>query len=220
MVFNLGTNIGVLGQFRLGRLYLKRNASVETGATTLPTGESQLKGWQAILDFDQFDRAFYPTKGWSARTSYYRDDDLGYSKFTADLRAAHSWGPYVLNGRFSYVGSPEGRLPISNAGTLGGFLNLSGFVLNQIIADDLRFFSIRGERVIGKMPLGLSGDLRVGLSLEAGQARGRFTETGLERWQESVALYLGGETPLGPTYLGFGKTRSGPYSLYLYIGLP
>lgn len=219
-VLNVGANIGVLGQIRLGRSYRNRNASIETGSTSLPTGEVNLKGWNAVLDFDQFDRAFYPTRGWAANASYFREDDLGYGRLSADLRAAHSWGPYVLNGRFSYVGAIEGRLPFADAGALGGFLNLSGFVHNQIVAGDLRFFSLRGEKIIGKMPLGLAGDLRVGLSLETGKAGHRFTETNLEGWQQAAAIYLGGDTPLGPVFLGFGKTFGGPSSVYLYIGLP
>jgi NTE family protein len=107
-----------------------------------------------------------------------------------------------------------------DAGSLGGFLNLSGYARNQILAGDIRFGSIRGEKIIGKMPLGVAGDIRIGLSLEAGKARDRFTETNVEGWQHAAAIYLGGDTPLGPLFLGYGQTRGGPSSLYLFIGLP
>jgi NTE family protein len=70
------------------------------------------------------------------------------------------------------------------------------------------------------MPLGLSGDLRVGVSLEAGKARDRFTETGLKGWQQAAAVYLGGETSLGPLFLGYGHAKGGHSSLYLFLGLP
>jgi len=219
-VLNVGANISVLGQIRLGRSYRNLDSSIETGSTSLPTVDQSLKGWNMILDFDQFDRPFFPTRGWAARLSYFKEDNLGYSKLSTDLRAARTWGPYVLNGRFLYVGSPQGQLPVADAGSLGGFLNLSGFVRNQIIADDIRFGSIRGERIIGKMPLGLSGDLRAGVSLEAGKARNRFTETHLEGWQQAVSIYLGGETPFGPAFLGYGMARGGASSVYLFIGLP
>ena len=42
--------IGVLGALRVGYLYRKLDASVETGAPRLPTGKTTRKGWQAILD--------------------------------------------------------------------------------------------------------------------------------------------------------------------------
>jgi NTE family protein len=219
-VLNLGANIGVLGALRLGYLYRKLDTSVETGAPSLPTGKRTLKGWQALLEFDQFNRPFFPSNGWYARLAYF--DPLGsdYTRLSADLRAARSWDPYVVNVRFGYLSSPKGKLPLGDAGTLGGFLQLSGFAPDQIVAGDLRFASIRGEKVIGRMPLGLRGDLRVGLSLETGRARDRYSETHLDGWQQATALYLGGETPLGPLYLGYGYAKGGHRSLYVFLGLP
>lgn len=218
--FNVGVNIGVLGALRLGYLYRKLDASVETGAPTLPTGDTTLKGWQAVLEFDQFNRPFFPTTGWYARLGYYDAQDQDYTRLSGDLRLARSWDPYVLNARFLYLGAPKGRLPLGDSASLGGILQLSGYARDQILAGDIRFASIRGERVIGRMPLGLSGDLRIGLSLEAGRARDRYTETRLDGWQQAAALYLGGETPLGPLYLGYGHAKGGRSSLYLFLGLP
>ncbi len=111
-------------------------------------------------------------------------------------------------------------MPLADAATLGGFLNLSGYVRNQILADDVSYASLRGEKIVGKMPLGLQGDLRFGVALEAGRARNRFTETRSQGWQQAAAIYFGGETPVGPLFLGYGYARGGHSSLYLFIGLP
>ncbi len=222
--FNVGANIGVLGALRLGWLYRHFDSTVETGLPRLPTGRTTLKGWQAVLEFDQFNRPFFPTAGWYGRVDYVdaKDGANGgnYARLSADLRGARAWGPYVINARAVYLGSPRGRVPLGDAGSLGGFLQLSGYARDQILAGDLRFASIRGEKVIGRMPLGLRGDLRVGVSLEAGKARDRFSETKLDGWQQAGALYLGGETPLGPLYLGAGLAKGGHRSLYLFLGLP
>lgn len=219
---NLGANIGVLGALRVGYLYRKLETSVETGSPLLRTGDTTLKGWQAILEFDQFNRPFFPSTGWYARLAYFdpQDQAQDYTRLSADLRLVRSWDPYIVNARFAYLSSPEGRLPLGDAGGLGGFLFLSGYARDQVLAGDIRFASIRGERVIGRMPLGLSGDLRLGVSLEAGRARDRFTETRLDGWQQAGAVYLGGETPLGPLYLGYGYAKGGRNSLYLFLGLP
>ena len=48
------------------------------------------------------------------------------------------------------------------------------------------------------------------MTLEAGKVNRRFTETELSGWQDSTTLYLGGETPMGPVYLGYA------YSCLLY----
>ncbi|HEX9174250.1 MAG TPA: patatin, partial [Telluria sp.] len=97
---------------------------------------------------------------------------------------------------------------------------LSGFDSQQIIGGRAKFGSVRAERIIGKMPMGFAGDLRAGLSLETGKVDQRFTETGREGWQPAMSVYLGGETPLGPVYLGLGRAaRGGPTRLYFYLGL-
>jgi NTE family protein len=36
----------------------------------------------------------------------------------------------------------------------------------------------------------------------------------------SAAVYLGGETPLGPVYLGLGYGSGGSANAYLFIGTP
>jgi NTE family protein len=218
--FGLGMNVGTFGQLRAERTVRKTEASVETGAATLPAGETLLQGWQLVADFDQFNRAFFPSSGWLARATWFREIDAGYGRLAAELRAARTWGDVVLNGRLMYTASTSGRLPLADAAALGGFLNLSGFVHNQILADDIRYANLRAERIIGRMPLGLRGDLRVGVALEAGNARNRYTETGLHGWQQAAALYFGGETPVGPLYLGYGWARGGRSTLYLFIGLP
>jgi NTE family protein len=219
-IFAAGINVGTVGQLRVERTVRKTVASVETGAPTLPTGDSLLQGWQLVADFDQFDRTFFPTRGWAARSAWFRDTDAGYGRLSTELRAARTWGDYVINGRLSYTGSTTGRLPLADAAALGGFLNLSGYVRNQILADDVRYANLRGEKIIGRMPLGLQGDLRFGVSLEAGSARGRYSETRANGWQQALAVYFGGETPVGPLYLGYGYARGGRSSLYLFIGLP
>jgi NTE family protein len=219
-IFNVGANVSVFGQVRFGRLVRKLDASVETGLPTLPTGKTVLQGWQLLADFDQFDRTFFPTRGWSASGAYFKEKDLHYSRLVADVRAAYPWRDYVVNGRMHYLSSPEGKVPLADAGVLGGFFNLSGFVRNQILAGDIRFASIRGEKVIGRMPLGIAGDLRIGLSLEAGRARDRFSERNLNGWQQGASVYFGGETPLGPLFLGYGYAKGGHYTYYVFLGLP
>ena len=71
----------------------------------------------------------------------------------------------MLNAKFSYLGSPRGELPIYDAGSLGGFLNLSGFAPGQLIGDDIRYVGLRAEQIIGRLPMGLRGDMRAGLAL-------------------------------------------------------
>ena len=103
---------------------------------------------------------------------------------------------------------------------LGGFLNLSGFARNQIIGESLAYGNVRVEKIVGRLPAGLRGDMRVGLAVEGGKVDGRYTETNLNGWQSSVTAYVGGETPLGMAYLGYGYSPNGMGNFYLFIGTP
>jgi NTE family protein len=69
------------------------------------------------------------------------------------------------------------------------------------------------------MPLGLNGDLRLGLGLEVANLETNYTMSlEGEEWLDSAVIYLGGETPFGPLYMGYGFSFSGDYNLYLQLG--
>jgi NTE family protein len=36
----------------------------------------------------------------------------------------------------------------------------------------------------------------------------------------SLAIYLGGETPLGPAFVGIGRGLGGATNAYLFVGTP
>lgn len=213
-----GINIGVWGPIRLGWLERDRSATLDIGSPTWPDADASFGGLYATLNFDQFDSLFVPSRGWSLQGTYFDASNGDYARGEIDARIARDFGDYVFHGRVRAGGSPSGKLPVYDAMALGGFLNMSGFATNQIVGDSLRYANIRGEKIIGRLPLGLRGDMRVGLGLEVGKVDGRFSETALEGWQESVALYVGGETPLGPVYLGFGYSPEGSSNFFLSVG--
>jgi NTE family protein len=72
----------------------------------------------------------------------------------------------VIGSRLAWTGSPRGHAAGLRRRGLGGFLNLSAYSANQVAGDSLRYGHVRAERVIGTMPAGLRGDLRVGTALE------------------------------------------------------
>jgi NTE family protein len=84
----------------------------------------------------------------------------------------------------------------------------------------MRYASIRAEKIVGIFPLGLRGDMRFGAALETAKVGRPITETHRTGWLNSMALYVGGETPLGPLYLGYGKVNGAASNFYLYLGTP
>lgn len=78
----------------------------------------------------------------------------------------------------------------------------------------------RRQRTNRGSSLDILGDMRVGMALESGKVGGRFTETNREGWQNSLAIYAGGETPLGPVYAGYGYAPNGMSNIYIFVGTP
>lgn len=217
-----GMNIGIMGQARLGWIEQKRSFERDIGSSSLPNFDTSYSGWAASLSLDQMNRLYFATRGWAARFDYFDSSEAGFSRAEADIQGAFSLGKTVITGRVNYVGSPKGQLPFFNAGKLGGFLNMSAFARGQILGDDITYAGIRAEQIIGTFPMGLRGDMRLGFALEGAHVGTYYTETNLSGTNilNSAALYLGGETPFGPAYLGFGYSTNGASNLFLSIGIP
>jgi NTE family protein len=217
----VGASLNRLGQVRAGWRWAKATRSIQTGIDVLALyPEGAASGLQVELDLDQFDRLYFPRSGWAVQASWFEASRGGYAMQKLDLRGAVPVRDFVLGGRLSWVGSTRGELPLRDAGKLGGFLNLTGYSTNQFIGDHVAYAHIRAERIIGKLPVGLRGDMRVGLALEIGKLRDPYTPMKHTDWLGSVALYLGGETPAGPVYAGIGRGRGGSSNAYLFLGTP
>jgi NTE family protein len=216
-----GHALPLLGQLRAGWRETKVTNQLETGSDLLSLlPERSVGGWLAGLDLDGLDRLYFPRSGYSAAAEWFQSDQRGFTRAALDLRAALPVGAGVLGARAGWVGSPRGALPASEAGKLGGFLNLTGFAAGQLVGDEVAYAHLRAERIIGRLPLGLRGDMRLGVALEAGRVGVPYAVQKRDGWLKSLALYLGGETPLGAVYLGVGRGSGGSTNAYLVIGTP
>jgi len=214
----LGANVGIFGEATVGwrEYHIRGNADVS--AVTLPDVDETFGGTLFALNLDRRNRIYFPSRGWRSDITFFDSRQEGYSKLSIDLSGAYKLGEYVFAGRAAYTGSLHGELPFYDGVKLGGLFNLSGYANNQILGDDSFYTHIRAERILGRMPLGLNGDLRVGFGLEAAKLQTNYTMPEEEGWLESGVIYLGGETPLGPLYLGYGFTLNGNYNLYFKLG--
>ncbi len=220
LAVSAGVDLREWGQLRIGLQAVDGRASLDIGPDVLQDLRRRSSGTLVNLDLDQLNRLYFPTDGWALRANAYRDHGGGYTRLAADLRGAFSLGPWVLGARAAYTGSLSGQLPIFEAGTLGGFLNLSAYANGQFVADTIHYAHLRGERIIGRLPLGLRGDMRLGLALEGGRTSHAYTATERSSRLNSVAIYLGGETPFGPVYIGVGHSAAGSNNAYLFLGTP
>jgi NTE family protein len=218
----LGVNFSLLGQVRLSWRQTQVSHNLETGQP-VPRFEQAYSGgaWVLGLDMDQLDRLHFPRRGWSTQLHWLTAPNDGYARAALDLRGAYPWQQQqVVAARLSWVGSPQGQLPVHDAARLGGFLNLTGFASGQLLGDEALYGHLRLERIIGRPPLGLSGDLRLGVALELARVAQPYAPQRRQGTLYSLALYLGGESPVGPMYLGIGQGNGRSFNAYLFIGTP
>lgn len=216
----LGYNINRYGVIRAGASHTTQSTELEIGpSSALPSaGAKSTDALFVQARFDRMNRLYFATQGWNAQLKI--SDAGDYSRLDAQSSAATSWGQYVLTGKLAYTGSPKGTLPLSNAAFLGGANNLSGLATRQLIGDDMRYASGRVEKIVSQMPLGIRGDLRVGFALEAAQMGTRYSETQGTGSIKSGSLYVGGETTLGPVYLGLSKAVDYSPRIFMFLGTP
>ena len=216
----LGLSLGRYGVLKTGLLRRNLSASTTIGADGLvpPDSGKATSAWFALADLDRFNSPFFPTQGWRARLMQTQAAD--YGKIDGSLSQALGLGSYVLTGKFAFTQATQGVLPITDAATLGGLNNLSGLAFKQLVGSDMRYLGLRSEKIISQMPLGLRGDLRIGVSLEGGTMRQRYSETQGNELVRSGSVYLGGETPLGPIYLGVAKADDAATRVFVFLGNP
>lgn len=216
--FALGRNLGNFGQAKFAWREYDIKSISDLSSVDLGNSHDKFGGTLLDINIDRRNRLHFPSRGWSTQLSYFESTHQGYGKFSSEFNFAYPLDKFVLAGRTTYIRSTFGQLPPVDAAYLGGFLNLSAYASNQIIADNALYTHLRAERIIGRMPLGFNGDLRLGFGLEAAKLKRAYTYDDTDGWLNSAVLYLGGETPLGPTYLGVGFADDGKFNLYMQVG--
>ncbi len=213
-----GKSLDIYGQAKIG--WREYNIKSTSDVSEIDLGNYHRKYGGILVDIamDKRNRLHFPSRGWSGSLNYFDSRQENYGKLSSEFNFAYPMNNFVLAGRTTYVRSTHGILPATNAAYLGGFLNLSAFATNQIIADNTLYAHLRGERIIGRMPLGLNGDMRLGIGLEGAKLRDAYTFDEDRDLLHSAVVYLGGETPLGPAYLGIGFTDDGNINLYMQVG--
>ncbi len=193
----LGTNLGVYGQSIIGWREYHMKGTADVSAISLPDINEHYGGILFAINLDRRNRIYFPSHGWRGDITFFDSHDEGYKKLSLDLNGACKLDDFVFGARAAYIASLQGDLPFYDAVMLGGFLNLSGYASNQIVGDDAIYAHLRAERIIGRMPLGLNGDLRMGFGLEGAKLQTNYTMTDADGWLDSGVVYLGVKHLLG-----------------------
>ena len=94
----------------------------------------------------------------------------------------------------------------------------SGYATGQLVGDDLKFGRlIYYHRLLkGSLLEGVYG----GISFEVGQVGNPLVLGSPEGLLESSCIFLAADSPIGPVYIGYGRSMDNNSSVYLYLGKP
>jgi NTE family protein len=173
---------------------------------------------------DQVDNLNFPRSGYGASFQVLAanagsSNGGGFGRAVADGTFAASLGEHTFNFGFK-AGSSVGANPMPTPLFFqwGGFLHQSGYPTGALLGEDIAFARVMYYKRLLQWSLldGVYG----GVSLEIGRVGRPLVPTNDSGVLRSGALLLGVDTPLGPLYLGYGRTTQGIGSFYLNLGRP
>lgn len=176
----------------------------------------------ANIEYDTLDSLDFPSHGSLAELRYdfvAPDDGMPrYEIFSAEATQALSFrgNAFILDGRYvRSTGAVERHLQPS----LGGLKNLSGLPRHGLINNNLAYLSLTYMRRLNKpalLPLGVP--VYFGLSIESGNTWVTADEISLGDMISGGLIMMGADTPVGPVYVGYGRTETGRNTFYIQLG--
>ena len=221
--------VGNWGDVRLGWSGARRqslpdfvNTSVLGGVQPETWTESALR--LAVVS-DQLDHANFPSQGHrfklDIQTGHFRNR-LGRTPFQRwDLEHTQvgSWGPHTVSAHLRMAHSNAVTLGAVDEYALGGFHQLSGYRLGQVVGNNIALGRLTYYHRLPFQP-GVARALFAGATLELGNAWPSSSAMAWSGLRAGSSLFLGADTGIGPLYLGLVHAPQGYTGLYLLLGRP
>jgi NTE family protein len=224
---DLGGQFTRYGELRIGVLGGVNKPELDTGPQSLSPGEDKISegAFRTRLFLDQLDSTIFPRSGWRAGFYVFNSNDLlgadqEYTKWDGDGIFVYSFGNNTFHFSVKAGGSIGSEsLPRYDLFQWGGFLQQSGYATGQLAGEELKFGRLMYYHRLLKGSL-LEGAYG-GLSFEVGEVNKPLVPGSPEGVLESVCVFVGADSPIGPVYLGYGRAlEDSDSSLYFYLGKP
>ena len=224
--FDVGAEIGTVGEFRIGLYRGTGQARVKIGDPSIPNVKYETGGLSSSLKFDTFDDAQFPRRGlrtgltWnSSRTALGADTNYDTIDFGFTTALSHGKNTWLIG--IEYATTLDALSPVRDYFQLGGFLRLSGLERGQITGPHSALARVVYFRRVGSSASGfLQVPLYLGASLEAGNTWQLRSDMSFDSTITNGSLFFGLDTFLGPMYLAAGFAENGDTNFYLFIGAP
>lgn len=216
-----GRDFGSFGEGRIGYRFRSGEINLQTGTLFFPQGRFDDAKLYGRFSYDTLDIANWPTRGRIGVVEYAaarRDLGGGADFDQASVSGSHfsSFGSTTVGLLGQVNATVDGTAPGQDRFRLGGFLRLSGFAQDSLSGQQSGLATVIAYRRYKPLPV-LSWF--VGASLEYGGV----WEDSRDLFRNGItagSVFLGADTPLGPTYLGYGHAERGNNSIFFFLGRP
>jgi NTE family protein len=222
---DLGMDLSRNAIARIGYVRGNDSARLSIGPDTLPDRRVRQAGFRFRTVYDSLDDPSFPRTGSLVSVDYLASlSALGatsnYRKVEVNFADHYSFGAntFALAGRYGSTSGDE--LPVFDQFSLGGFLQLSGYRPGELLGQRVAFGRLSYYRQLPPSLTLVGRRVFAGVSAEAGRISSAFQTLSPGDYKSSVGLFLGADTPLGPLYLGYGRTRERGTIFYFFLGQP
>ena len=221
---DLGTELSLSSEFRVGLFSGTGKAAVEVGDPSLPRIEFDTGGVMARFQYDSFDNAWFPRRGAKADVIWISSQtglgaDQSFDSIESNFSAAWSHGKSSLQVGLAYASSSVDDVGVQNYFPLGGFLRLSGLDRGEIGGPHAAMARLVYYRRIGNSAGGVfQVPVFLGASVEAGNAWQLQSDMSLDSMLMNGSVFIALDSFLGPIWLAGGFAEDGGRNIYLSIG--
>jgi NTE family protein len=187
----------------------------------LPGDEFRRAELFARISVDTLDSVAFPRAGvwstieWVGSHASRLSADADYDQLSVRAAAARTWKRHTVVGTLRYDATLSGTSPVHSAFRLGGFRDLSGLARNELSGQNAARVGLTYYREVGHFAL---FPAFVGLSLERGNVWEDRHAMSSRDMIAAASVWAGIVTPIGPVYLGAGRTEDGRRAVYLSLG--
>lgn len=175
--------------------------------------------------FDSLDSVHLPKQGTFIELNYANSNkalgaDLDYQQLNFRYLGANTWGDHTLVVGTRLGTTTAGTSPFYDRFSLGGFMNMSGYELNEFSGQHLAFGQLvylkrlSSSRRFGTLPV------YIGAAAEAGHTWDQGEQVKASDLMYSGSLLGVITTPLGAIYIGISRSNEGRTGAYLAVGRP
>jgi NTE family protein len=218
-----GRVLGNWGELRATASTAEYRALPRIGDPAFPSEKERQAGARIDFRIDTVDEIAFPTSGVQAHAMVRRSmesfgSDSEASLAAAKIDVAFSFGRNTLRPFVEYGENLDGTRNYLDLFKLGGLGRLSGLGDNELLGERtvlgrLLFY----RRLTGFRAAGFAIRIYAGGSLEAGNVFAVDQSVNASDLLISGSLFVGADTPLGPLFLGYGRTEDRD-RFYLMIG--